>query len=266
MVAGLIAGALLGGGTGARADDQPRALGSFALLGLEDVTLGAGATIESGNVGANRGAVTIGTRADVSGAVLADTVTLAGGNRLGPLFCRFVRGPLRFGCTSLVAPVVDVSHLSFVQVLPGTADVAVPRRTSTAPLPAGAYGRITVAARGRLLLAGGTYDLLSLDVHPRGQALCASRCEIRVRERTTLRRHASLGVVRPLTATALRLDVESQGPRPAFVAGARTSVGGTVYAPGGDIVLGARGRYDGAFVGRTITVGSHARVTLQSAL
>lgn len=258
--------ALLSGAQAQSQPEQPRALETFAVLGLEDATLGAGAEVEAGNVGASRGTVALHRHAAVAGSVLADTIALSGLNRVGPLFCRFVQGPLRFGCATLVDPVVDVSRLSFVQVRPGAGDVTVPARTSTAPLPAGAYGTVSVGTRGRLLLAGGTYELRALEVGARAQVLCTTRCRLRVRERTTLRRHAALAVVQPIDATALRLDAESQGRRPAFATGPRATVTGTVYAPGGDIVLGARGRYEGAFVGRNVTVGAHARVKLASAL
>ena len=262
---GIVVGLLLLTVTATRADDQPRALETFAILGLEDVRLHAGAEVDTGNVGANRGTVRLGRHAAVSGTVLGDTIELAGNNRVGSLFCHFVQGPLRFGCATLGDPVVDVSRLSFVQVLPGSGEVHVPARTTTAPLPAGAYGRVTVATRGRLLFAGGTYDLLGLDVRHHAQLLCVGRCRIRVRERATLRSRGVIAVAAPLDGSALRIDVESQGPRPAFVSGAHATLAGTVYAPGGDVVLGAHGRYDGAFVGRTVTVGSGARVKLLSA-
>src|SRR5262245_48651210 len=75
--------------------EQPRALETFAVLGLEDATLGSGADVESGNVGANRGTVTLRRHAGVAGSVLGDTIRLGGLNRVGPLFCAFVQGPLR---------------------------------------------------------------------------------------------------------------------------------------------------------------------------
>jgi hypothetical protein len=252
-------------GAGAQVE-QPRALETFAVLGLEDATLGAGADVQSGNVGANRGTVTLRPHAAVAGSVLGDTIALAGLNRVGALFCTFVRGPLRFGCTTLVGPVVDVSRLAFVQVRPGAGDVEVPSRTSTAPLPPGAYGRVSVGSRARLMLAGGTYELRALDVAARGNVLCAAGCRLRVRERVRLGRRAVLSSVAPLEATQLRVDVESQGRRPSFTAGTHATVDGSVYAPGGDIVLGARGRYEGAFVGRSVTVGTRARLKLASAL
>jgi hypothetical protein len=245
--------------------EQPRALETFAVLGLEDVTLGPGAEVDSGNLGANRGTVTLRRHAAVAGSVLGDTIALDGLNRVGPLFCRFVRGPLRFGCATLADPVVDVTLLRFVQVQPGAGDVTVPPRTSTAPVPAGAYGTVTVGTRGRLLLAGGTYELRALDVGPRASVLCAARCRIRLRDRARLHRRAVLGVVPPLDATQLRVEIESQARRPAFATGSRVTVSGTVYAPFGDVVLGARGRYEGAFVGRSVTIGAHAHVQLASA-
>ena len=55
-------------------------------------------------------------------------------------------------------------------------------------------------------------------------------------------------------------------PLPVFVARARANVSATVFAPGGDVVLGPRGSYRGAVLGRTVVVGPAATVRVDSAL
>jgi len=86
--------------------------GAYAVLGLDDVTIAGGARVAGGSVGANRGTVRLGPAARIDGSVVADTIRVAAGARTGDMFCRLVVGPLRFGCATLSAPIVDVSELS----------------------------------------------------------------------------------------------------------------------------------------------------------
>jgi hypothetical protein len=264
LVVGGIAAGVAGAALALAGTTTPQALGGYAVLGLEDVTLGRRVAVESGDVGSNRGEVRIGAGGAVAGAVVAETVRLGRGARVGRLLCTVVAGPLRFGCETLTAPVVDTGQLPLVQVVPGAAEVIVPRRASTAPLASGAYGAVRVGRRGRLFLAGGSYELRALAVGARAQLLCLRRCRLQVRERVRLGPVTTLGVVDTLAPDALRLDVEDASPR-AFTAGRRAAITGTVYAPGGDIALGARGSYVGAFVGRRVRVGARARITGASA-
>jgi hypothetical protein len=260
-----LGGVLLGGGLRVRAEPAGTA-GGYAVLGLEEVTLRAAAEVELGDVGANRGTVTLGARVLVTGAVAADTVRARQGARAGTIYCRLLEGPARLGCDTLDLPLVDVATLPLVQVLPGAAEVRVPPRAGTSPLPSGAYGAVRVGAGGRLLLAGGAYAVRSITVDARGRVLCAGPCRVSVEERVLLRAGARLGAAAPLDARAVRVDVESGGAAPAFVARERTAVSATVYAPAGDIVLGTGGRYAGAFVGRAVRVGAHALITGASVL
>jgi hypothetical protein len=256
--AGMIAGT--GGAT------QEHAPGAYAVLGLEDASLGARVRVSAGDVGANRGTVTLGARARVAGAVAADTIRLRRGAHAGDLFCRLLEGAFAVPCATLGVPVVDVTTLSLVQVVAGASEVRVPARATTAPLEAGAYGAVRVGPHGRLLLAGGGYALRSIAIAPRGRLLCATPCRLAVRERVVLGTRARLGVATGLDARALRVDVEGGGPGAAVVTRAGVTVTGTLYAPGDDVVLGAAGRYEGAFVGRRVTVGPRARVSGASAL
>jgi len=264
VVAAVVAAGVVASWSPARSDEQPRTLTEFAVLGLADVTLRSRADVESGNVGATRGAVRLGRRVHVAGTILGDTIRLAHGDRLGPLFCRFVEGPGALGCATLTEPVANLSRLALVRVEPGAADVDVPRHAISAPLPPGSYGALTVARGSRLVLAGGGYDVLSLAVAPRGEVQCAGRCTVRVRQRVRFGRRSTLDVAAPLDASAVVIQLESRDPRPVFAAGPRATIAATVYAPEGDIVLGDHGRYQGAFVAQTVDVGRRADVRLLS--
>lgn len=198
-------GLLLGG---ARGEAQQHAVGSYAVLGLEDA-----------------------------------------------------EGPLKVPCGSLTVPIVDVTTLSLVQVVPGAAEVRVPARAATAPVVPGAYGAVKVGARGRLLLAGGSYAVRSIAIASRGRLLCAAPCHLAVQEHVALSSGAWLGVAAPLDARALRIDVEAGGHGAAVSAGPHAAIVGTVYAPAGAVVLGGAGRYEGALIARTIRVGAGARIT-----
>jgi cytoskeletal protein CcmA (bactofilin family) len=231
--------------------------GAYAVLGLDDVTIAGGARVASGSVGANRGTVRLGPGARIDGSVVADTIRIAAGARAGDMFCRLVVGPLRFGCATLSAPIVDVAELSIVQVLPGAAEVRVPAGAGTAPLLPGAYGGVRVGPRGRLLLAGGDYAVRTITIAAGGHALCAAACRIAVEDRVLLRSRALLGAAAPLDPNALEVSVERDG----IVAGPGATITGSVYAPEADVRLGPGARFTGRIVGRNVIVGSGARVT-----
>lgn len=244
----------------ATAREQAEATG-YAVLGLDQVTLQPGVRVEAGDVGVNRGSASIGRGVRVGGAVAADIVRLGRHVRLGSLQCRILEGTqVPTGCGVLTTPLVDSSRLTLVQALAGAAEVTVPPRASTAPLAPGAYGDVAVARHGLLLLAGGNYDVRSITLAPHGNLLCAGRCRIRVRDEVVLRRGAQLGATAPATTPDVSVEIEGNGHRPALKAEARSEVAATVYAPRGEIVLGSRGRYEGAFVAASVTVGRHAHV------
>jgi hypothetical protein len=246
------------------ANAQPTRLADYAVFGLEDVTLGRGVRVEGG-VGANRGTLRLGAGARVEAAVAADTIRIGSRARAESLFCRLLVGRVRVSCESLSLPLVDTRALRIVQVVPGGAEVRVPARASAAPLVAGAYGEVRVGRRGRLLLAGGRYELQSIALARRSRLQCAAPCEVAVLERVMVGKEARLGAAAPLDARAVRIDVEADGERNGFVARPRASIAANVYAPESTIVLGAGGRHDGAFVGRSVRIGAAAEVTAASA-
>jgi hypothetical protein len=260
-----VAGLLLCGTPDPTRAQTPRP-SSYAVLGLDDVTLRPGVHVEGGNVGANRGAVTLGPGVRVDGKVIADTIVARGRPRAGALVCRLLVGTRRLDCETLATPVVDLRSLEIIQVVPGAAQVVVPANANAAPLAPGSYGDVRVGRRGRLLLAGGVYSVRSINIGTRGRILCTAACRVSVQEHVRLRPRAVIGAVAPLDALAVRIDVEGSGRGPSFTSGPRTDVDATIYAPDGAVILGPNGRYTGAFVGDTVRVGSGSRLKAASAL
>jgi hypothetical protein len=261
----LLAGTLLFGAPDPAAAQTPRPA-SYAVLGLDDATLRANVHVEGGDVGANRGDVTLGPGSRVDGRVVADTIRVRGGARAGSLLCRLLVGTRRFDCETLATPVVDLRSLEIIQVTPGAADVVVPANANAAPLAPGSYGEVRVGRRGRLLLGGGVYAVRSIAIGARGRILCTGQCRISVQERVRLKSRSMVGAVAPLDAHAVRVDIEGSGRGASFTSGAKTTVDATIYAPDGAVILGRGGRYTGAFVGDTVRVGAGSRVTAASAL
>jgi hypothetical protein len=262
----LVAGAVLLGLVPARLHAQapvPPGLPQYVLLGLEGVTVRAKVRVSAGAVGTVNGSMQLGRSVQVTNAVAAPMVRLGRATRTGRLFCHFVTGPpLLPVCNSFTDPLVDPALLTPVAVEPGEADLGVPPRTGTSPVAAGSFGDVRVGAGSVLQLAGGDYSMRSLRIGPRARVLCNSACRIGVLEVVRLRRGAELGAGVRASANLARIDIAlADATRPAFVARARATLSGTVFAPGGNVVLGPLGDYRGAVVGRTIVVGP--RVTLR---
>jgi len=252
----------------------------YAILGQQRTALRAGVRVGSGAVGTVTGTLVLGNQVQVNGTVAADIVRLGPGASASRFFCRFVilsrgggvvGGPVVGGgtlpaCRAFTLPLVDPTLLAPVAVVPGTTDLRVPALFGSAPMPAATY-RDVVVGRGALLqLAGGSYAARSIRVAPTGRLVCVDSCRIGVLERVVLGPRAELGAGTPLRANQVRVDVAASSGQRAFRAGARAATAATIFAPSGTVVLGARGTYRGAFVGRTVTVGPKATAREDSAL
>jgi hypothetical protein len=254
-------------------------LSEYALLGGQSVTLGRRVRVHPGSVGTLGGVVTLGSRVDVAGSVAADTVVLRHEVSTGRLYCRLVQsahgsavpGPGVQGsplplCLTFTPPLVDPTLLPPVVALPGNTPLRVPPHTGTGPTPPGSFGDVVVGAGSLLQLAGGSYQARSLTVGADGRVVCTAACDITVAVAVILKRRAQLGAATTTAADKVRIDVLGDGVAPAFRARPHAVVAATIYAPAADIVLGARGSYRGAYVGRSVRVGARADVRADSAL
>jgi hypothetical protein len=263
----------------AGAQSQP-ALQGYAVLGLESVRLGRGVRVQRGSVGATAGTVRLAAGARVRGSVVAESVRIARRTQVGRLFCRLVSGGgfgpsvvggptvggATSGCRDLVVPVVDPVLLGSVTVVPGSADVAVPAHSGSSPLAAGAFGAVRVGRGAVLQLAGGSYQVRSIRLARAARLVCLDDCQIGVAETVRIGRRAQLGAGRGfIRANRARLDIAGAADTVAFRTGRRAVVAATVFAPGGDVLLGAGGDYRGAYVGRTVTLRPRSRVREDSA-
>ena len=243
---------------GARAASVPSsALTDYAVLGLEEVTLGHGVRVASGDVGANGGDVVLDARVRVAGTVAGTRVRIGKRVKLGDLFCFLVQGPRRFTCEGFSLPFIEAASLPPVQAQPGTTPTMIPAHTRTAPLSAGSYGEARVGERAILNLAGGTYVFESIQLDRHSQLTCQADCRIEVAGRVRLAPHAS--------ATGLgniRFEIAHEGRQAAFRAARDVLVQAVVYAPAGTIDLGPHGHFTGSVVGRSVVVGRRTRLAL----
>jgi hypothetical protein len=266
----------------AGAQSQP-ALRGFAILGFDEVRLGPNVRVPRGAVGATTGNVRLAGAARVQGAVVAPSIRIARGVRVGRLFCGTVSGgvfgpgvvggptvggsTVPGGCLQLTMPVVDPVLLAPVPVAPGSVDLTVAASTATPAVPQGAYGAVVVRRGALLELAGGTYQVRSIRLAGAARLVCLDECRIGVAETVTLAARAQLGAAKGMVdASDVRLDVAGSPVAPAFRTRPNAIVAGTVFAPGGDIVLGPGGQYRGAFIGRSVLVRARSSVTADSAL
>jgi hypothetical protein len=277
----VVAVGLLGALRGQAAAQSQPVLREYAVLGLESVQVGTGARVQPGAVGASEGSVRLAAGAAVPGTVVADSVRVARSTRVGRLFCRIVAGgpfgpgtvggpnaggsPIP-GCRTLTTPVVDPALLAPVPVAPGDGDLRIPDRTGSAPVGPGAFGTVSVGRGSLLQLSGGDYQVRSIRLARTARLVCLEECRIGVAENVRLGGRAQFGAAQGLSPTRVRVDVAGADlDGVAFRAGARAVAAGTVFAPGGHVVLGPRGEYRGAYVGRSVTIRPRARVREQSA-
>jgi hypothetical protein len=232
----------------------------YALFSLGDLTLRNGVRAIVGDVGSNDGTTTIGRGVRVSGAGVGRVVRLRKGSQADEYFCLLSEGRAGVPCQALPLPVVATTDLPPVQLIPGATQVKVPKRSSTAPVPSGAYGDVRIRERGTLTLAGGRYVFDSIRIAERGQLLCAAPCELGVSRYVRLRSRARLAGNPGVRSEAVRVNVARTGNRTVFAAGTRSTVSALVYAPGGRIELRGRGNFVGSFVGGRVRVDQGALV------
>jgi hypothetical protein len=232
----------------------------FAVFGLDDVQVRDGARPIDGPVGSNNATATIGTNVRVTGAIVGRTIRLRRRAMPSELYCLLLQSDRSgLACQAVGLPVFDGSLLPGVQVNPGRMGISIPKNGTTAPIPAGDYGRVKIRSGGVLRLAGGSYSFRSINVGPRAQLLCLSPCEIGVADSVTTQKRATLGGS-GTPAEGVRLRIARRGNRTVFSGGKRSTVAAIVYAPGGRIQLRDGGNFVGSFVGKTVSVGKGALV------
>ena len=282
-------------------------LSKFVVFSNDMTWLKAQTTVVTGDVGANTRAkhrhagdegndgdaddvtVRIGeqvTMQQPGSRVVGDTVRLANKASVYNVVDNFlinksrkatIRGTIT---TPMTIPFLTLPTLP--SVTPGTAAVEV-AKGSTRTLGPGAYGKVHVNARATLILTGGLYQLLSLDVEQAATVIFRAATEIRIKDELDTGNRAKMipdpasaglnarNLVIYVAGTDDRCshdgrDDESgdRGGRTVAHIGENNVVTANIYAPRGTIWIKSKTQATGAFVGDDVRIGQGVTLTLDS--
>lgn len=162
---------------------------------------------------------------------------------------------------------------------PGVPDVVV-GAGQTVNLPAGDYGLLDVAASGRLVLAGGLYQVRAITLRdgsacPSCAALDFSApADVRVAERLSAGIFSSIGPETGSGVDAAEIIFYVAGINgatgalgatpPAAQVGRGSTVQANVYAPNGSVLIGRDSTLTGALLGRDVRLDQATTLTLSS--
>ena len=237
---------------------------AYAVLGTERVSIGAKGRVQ-GDVGCLSTTLAVGPGTKVTGVAAAQAITLGKNARVsGGVFCATVEGSTD-ACMALPSPLVPPPTIVLVGA-PSNNDVSAAKRSkSTAPLPFGVYGALTVGGAAEMTLDGGTYQFESIDVAARGKLLCRAACDVTVRKRVTVGQATQLGAAKDVAPAGVVFRIAGQDASTGFAAKSRSKVRGSIYAPNSGVSIGSASNVNGAIVGGDVQVGSRARLTAASA-
>ncbi len=220
-----------------------------------------------------------------SSRVVGDTVLLLPGAKIYNLIDNHLinRAGTILGTRVDSMPIPFLTMPAFPAITVGTRVITV-KKDTTMTLAAGSYGRVSVETGATLRLAGGLYQLVSLDVDHDATVLFQAAIQLRIQR--SLDADSAAKLILDSAATGLRasqvviyvkgtndgcandskdsVDKDSGGPAVVNI-GERAVVQANVYAPNGSIWLKSRSQGTGAFVGRHVVIGSFSRLTLDSA-
>ena len=293
-----------GGTASAQVTVSVSRLGRFVAFSTDLTWLRAGSNVTTGDVGANERrhhdwdhdvddgdnddvTVRVGESATMHQAgsrVVGDTVKLLNRSTVYDVIDNFLLNK-RGTVLGTVAASMDVPFLALPAspaIVPGTAPVTVAKNGSLT-LPPGSYGAVHVQKGGTLILAGGVYQLLSLDVDQQGTVLFHAATELRVKGSIDAGAKVKLIVdssVSGLRASQILIEVEGRdvdchheaadddgddaGPVSVHI-GQQSVVQANIYAPNGTVWLKAKTAATGAFIGERVRIGINTTLTLDSA-
>jgi hypothetical protein len=280
-------------------------IGRFVVFSRDHTELRAGTTVVTGDVGANERRFHAHAGVDEDGD--RDDVTMRVGNkdRMQHASSRVVGDVVSVGTNAIIYNVVDNTLLNrhgsiagavtspmampylelpaFAPSLPGTGDVTV-SRNATLTLPAGAYASVHVSQGGTLVLSGGIYHMLSLDVDQLATVLFRGATELRIKTELDTGAKAKLILdqsVAGLKASQMIVYVEGDdfacqhsgtadddGDDSGHVSvhiGQKNVVHANVYARNGTIWLKSNTQATGSFIGLHVRIGASVALTLDSA-
>jgi predicted extracellular nuclease len=268
----------------------------FTVFSRTLTWLGAGATVTTGDVGANEhGSGTNGITMIVgpgakleqpSSRVVGDTVLLMNQSSVFDVVHNLlIDGGTTIRGSQITPMTVPFTTLpAFPAVAPGTVGITVPASKVTI-LPPGRYGAVHVSAGGLLYLTGGLYQLLSLQVDQAALVVFHAATEMRIERGLAAASQAklvldpSVAALRPSQVviyvkgadenpSVAELDDNSADATASGIAasfGVGSIVQANVYAANGTVWLLAGSQAAGAFIGDHVRIGIGARVALDSA-
>jgi hypothetical protein len=284
-------------------------LGRFVAFGVTQARFRSRSLVITGDVGANRpvgdsrprqsddadgddrdGSIEVRIGEQVSmlqpgSRVVGDTVWLRDGASVYDVAADELinRGAVVLGAvtTPVTQPFVALPALPVIS--PGSTDVVVAVGT-TRTLQPGKYRRIHVRRGGTLILTGGLYQVMTMDVDGQATVLFRAASELRIKGELDTDAQARVGIdptVAGLTASSVLILVEAadgncqhdsshgwdgdDGGQAAVHFGADNVIQANVYAPNGQIWVKARTVATGAFIGARVRIGEQVRLTLDSA-
>ena len=283
-------------------------LSRFVALGVDRVWLRANSRVVTGDVGANRAIpgvhrpwnadddgepdlqveVIVGANAVMlqpGSRVAGDTVWLrTGASVFDVAHNELIRNrTAHVGGTIATPAALPLTQLpTFPGISPGDTDVVV-RRDRTVTLQPGRYRRIRVERSGTLILTGGLYQVLSIDLDDQATILVRGRTDLRVKAELSggwKVRIVADSSHQGIDASDIRISVggtdavcghdgfgpdgDNAGPAAVHI-GADSVVQANIHAPNGMVWLKARTTAIGAFIGRRVRIGDGVRLTLDSA-
>jgi hypothetical protein len=191
-------------------------------------------------------------------------------------------GSAILGTKTSPMPVPFTTLPAFPSVTPGTQSVTVAKNRTTTLGP-GSYGVVHISNGSTLILTGGLYQMLSLDLDASATVLFHGPTEIRVKTGLDTNAKARLMLdpaVAGLRASQVVIYVAAQdsdcrdvgadddgddaGPASVQI-GAQNVVQANIYAANGTVWLKSRTQATGAFIGMHVRIGINAQLTLDSA-
>lgn len=251
----VLAVALVGGLARAQA---PTDVQAYAVFGLAETTLSSRSNVQ-GDVGCLADVLELSQRTKVSGAAVAPTVRLRDGAKAsGGYFCNTMEGS-NGACMTMPGP-FTIEPMTVTT--PGNLDVSAPKGTkTTGPLAPGAYGKLTIGTKAQATLAGGSYTFSAIVVGRRAKLLCLAACDVLVQGNVRVREDSQLGAASGVPASGVTFQIASQGQKSALDTRKRVTIGGSIYAPSGDVRLGSQSKLTGGLVGNAVTLGPRVHVT-----
>jgi hypothetical protein len=282
-------------------------IGHFVAFSSDLTWIRANADVTSGDVGANdrrhqdhhgdrdsddgdRDDVTvrIGSGASLdqhSSRVVGDTVRLDNKSSVYNVLDNFLlnkKGSAVLGTRTTPVTIPFTTLPAFPSVTPGSRAVTVAKK-QTLTLAAGSYGTVHVSSGATLILTGGLYQMLSLDVDQQGTVLFHAAVDLRIKTELDTASKSNLlldPAVSGLRASQAVIYVEGQdsdchhndadddgdnaGPTSAHV-GSQSIVQANIYAKNGTVWLKSKTTATGAFIGMHVRIGVSTTLALDSA-